>query len=196
MKKQPNEIWRDIKGFEGFYQVSNLGRVKSIACRRLSGRDKGGDFAIAQTEHIMTPVVSESGYLKIVLRNNSRAFKTSVHRLVATAFISNPKNLQFVNHINENKKDNIAENLEWCTHSYNCNYGTRSNRQSKAMKNHASLSIPVIKLTKEGVEIERYPSISEASRKNGINVSNIANCCKGKAGSNSAGGFKWEKVSW
>lgn len=107
-----NEIWKDIKGYEGLYQVSNMGRIKSSHNRKsfIKGR------------------LIQKGYLQVALcSKNKREYKL-IHRLVAEAFIENPSNLPQVNHKNEDKTLNIVENLEWCSNEYNHNYGTRNIR--------------------------------------------------------------------
>lgn len=107
----PGEIWKDIEGFEGKYQVSNLGRVKSLT-RKVWNYTKPG--------RILKPSMKENGYLRVGLSNGDKSEKHAhVHRLVATAFIPNPCNFPEVNHKNLNKADNRAENLEWCTSRYN-----------------------------------------------------------------------------
>ena len=107
----PGEVWRDIEGFEGKYQVSNMGRVKSLT-RKVWNYTKPG--------RILKPGMKENGYLHVSLRNGDKSEKHAhVHRLVANAFIPNPNNLPEVNHKNLNKEDNRVENLEWCTSRYN-----------------------------------------------------------------------------
>lgn len=107
------EIWKDIKNFEGLYQISNLGNIKSLHYRN------------SNNEKIMSPKLIGRGYLSIGLRNKSKKKNFLIHRLVANAFIPNPDNLQQVNHKDENKLNNCVDNLEWCNNSYNNTYGAR-----------------------------------------------------------------------
>lgn len=116
------EIWKDIKGYEGKYQVSNLGRIKVLNYKR-SGQ-----------EHIMA-TKNNKGYCEIRLAKDGKRKDFIVHRLVAQAFIPNPNNLPQVNHIDENKTNNCVNNLEWCTQAYNNSYGTRLERVSATLKN-------------------------------------------------------------
>lgn len=123
------EIWRDIKGYEGLYQISSLGRVKS-----LSRCYWHGNRWYNQKEKILRTNVGTKGYLSVMLydaQHNSK--RVMVHILVANAFIYNPYNLPQINHIDEDKTNNKAENLEWCTPKYNNNYGTKSVRLSIKM---------------------------------------------------------------
>ena len=101
------EVWRDIKDFEGLYQVSNLGRVKSLNYRRTS------------KEQVLKPRPAKSGYVEAALYKNSKCKYIQTHRLVATAFCENPNNNPQVNHKDGNKQNNKANNLEWCTPSEN-----------------------------------------------------------------------------
>lgn len=162
------EVWKDIKGFEGSYQVSNLGRVKSlyrIGERVLSGRK------------------TKYGYLDVMLYKDGKGKNYKVHRLVAEAFISNPDHLPQVNHINEDKQSNVVTNLEWCDNRYNNNYGTKNERTRNA------LSKPVYQYTKDGALVRSYPSTIEVQRQTGYNQGNINRCCLGKA--KSAYGYLW-----
>ena len=104
------EIWKDIKEYEGLYQISNFGRVKS-----LHGKEK-----------FLKLHLKPDGYMQVVLCKNYKTTSRLVHRFVAEAFVPNPNNLVQVNHKDENKTNNYVENLEWCTPSYNVNYGTRN----------------------------------------------------------------------
>ena len=118
------EEWRDIKGYEGKYQVSNLGRVKSLNYRR-TGK-----------EEILTNTPNEKGYLYLFLYKKGKRKPYYIHRLVTDAFIVNPNNYEEVNHKDEDKTNNNVDNLEWCSRKYNMNYGTRKLKQSIAMKKY------------------------------------------------------------
>lgn len=173
------EVFRDIEGYEGLYQVSNLGNVKSL------------NYGRTGEECILKPANDGKGYLFVNLCKNGKPKKYYVHRLVALAFLLNPDNLKEINHKNEDKKDNCINNLEWCTHKYNSNYKTRNQRMIETKNKNGSLGEkPIIQYTKKGVEVGRYSGINEASRQTGIPFSNICKCCKGKL--KSCGGFVWK----
>lgn len=174
------EIFKDIKGYEGLYQVSNLGRVKSLNYRH-TGKER-----ILKLEKLNT------GYLQVGLSKEGKLKKCKVHRLVASAFIENPNNFKQVNHKNEDKTDNCLRNLEWCDVNYNNNYGTRTRRASESMKgihiNRKDLSRP-IKCIENGVV---YHSTKEAERQTGVYHSDISKCCNGDR--KTAGGFHWQSI--
>lgn len=130
------EIWKDIPEFDGLYQISNYGRVKST--QRLVIKSNGKENPVQ--ERILRPFINK-GYVYATLSKNGKQPNLKVHRLVATAFIKNPDNFPDVNHKNENKKDNRACNLEWCTKEYNFLYGTRRERVKHSMRNQHGLSI-------------------------------------------------------
>lgn len=117
------EIWKDVKDYEGLYQVSNLGRVKS-----LSRTDSKGRF---RKEKVLKLGNNGNGYIQISLCKNGVVKRTSVHRLVAYAFVPKTKGFDIVNHIDENPSNNRANNLEWCTQQYNTNYCTARYRAEK-----------------------------------------------------------------
>ena len=115
------EIWRDIAGFEGIYQVSNLGRIKSF---------QGWKRASCPKEFILKSTLANNGYCQVTLYKDTKRKKYLVHRLVAEAFIPNPDGLPHINHKDENPENNKADNLEWCTPLYNNKYGTARYRAS------------------------------------------------------------------
>lgn len=116
------EQWKDIEGYEGLYQISNLGRVKSLKFR------KDGKVGIVR------PYINRGGYLRVNLWRNYQSDRRLVHRLVAEAFVPNPDNKQYVNHINEIKIDNRAENLNWMTAKENNNWGTHNERMRETKR--------------------------------------------------------------
>ena len=170
------EIWKDIEGYNGKYQVSNLGRVKSFAQDRLNGKIKTGSF-------------THKGYLTFALYDNDGNKKFHpIHRLVAEAFIPNPDNLLQVNHKDEDKTNNRVYNLEWCTNEYNHNYGTRNERVGEANKCCPTTSKPVKAILSDGTE-EYYQSIGEAERQLGLPHANIVRALKGRR--KHCGGRSW-----
>lgn len=168
------EIWRDVKDYEGKYEVSNYGRVRSLNYGK---------------ERVLQQCKNSCGYLMVPLCKDGKQKLCTVHRLVAEAFIPNPYNLPQVNHINEDKQSNIVTNLEWCNAAYNTNYGTRTERSTKANRNHPAKSKPVYQYTKDGSFIRSYPSTKEIERQTGIHNGSISHCCLGKR--KSAGGYVW-----
>lgn len=182
---ETSEIWKDIKGYEGIYQVSNLGRVKSLGRHEVvTGNPRMKERA--RKEKLLTPQPNHKGYLCVVLMRDRKKIFTSVHRLVANAFIPNPNNLPQVNHKDENKTNNRAENLEWCTSYYNLTYGTAIERT------HQKQRIQVAQVDTEGNIIRIYNSAKEAYRITGISDGNINQVCKGRR--IQAGGYKWKQL--
>lgn len=117
------EIWKDVKGYEGKYQISNLGRVKSL------------NYARRKQVRILRPgIQKKTGYISVSLLKEGKQKTKTIHRLVAEAFIPNPKNLKQINHKDENKQNNCVNNLEWCSAKYNSNYGHRNAIISKKLK--------------------------------------------------------------
>ena len=156
------EEWKPVKGYEGKYMVSNMGRVKSLNYKR-TGK-----------EEILKASDNSYGYLYVNLCKDGKGKWYRINRLVAQAFLENPQNLPEVNHKNEDKTDNRVENLEWCTKQYNIEYS-----QAKA----------VIGINKVSGSILEFPSQMEASRQTGTNQGHIWGCCNGRR--KSAGGFLW-----
>ena len=170
-QEQIKEEWRPVVGYEGKYEVSNLGNVDAINFHR-----QGIRMALKK-------VKLNNGYIRVTLYKNGKPKHHAVHRLVASAFIPNPNNYPCINHKDEDKANNAVSNLEWCTVSYNTNYGTSPRRVSE--KN----GIPVLQLTIDGKVIKRYHAMQEASRITGIHENNISRVCRGMT--ITASGYKW-----
>ncbi len=183
------EIWKDINGYEGIYQVSNYGRVKSLD-RFVNGSHNNLKPVKGK---ILKAEKTKWGYLQVSLcRAGLKHQRYKVHRLVADAFIPNPQNLPQVNHKDEDKTNNRLDNLEWCDGFYNQRYGTCSERKHIKLTNHPLKSIKVEQLTKDGEHIEYYPSAKEAARQTGISQGNISCVCCGRH--SLAGGYKWKYI--
>lgn len=179
MDKQ-EEIWRPVKGYEGFYEVSNRGRVRSVG-RWIT--DKNGIRRFRKGK-ILNPVRTKVGYLHVLLCRDGKPRWFFVHRLVAMAFIPNPEHKPEVNHLNEQKDMNFAENLSWATAKENITWGTGVERRA------ASQSKAVLALDPStGQVVREFPSAREAGR-NGFKSSHISACCNGKV--LSCKGFVWK----
>ncbi|ATN93890.1 HNH endonuclease [Lactobacillus phage LJ] len=170
------EIWKDIEGFEGLYQVSNMGRVRSLDREDALGRRLKGKVLAGRPS---------KGYLGVALYRDGHAKGYPVHRLIAKAFLDNPSNLPEVNHKDENKANNAVSNLEWCTSRYNCNYGTRNERVGKA----SGKSIYVVMNSGH-----RYffRSATKAAELLGLNTQAICNCIHGRCKHHR--GFSFERA--
>lgn len=180
------EEWKDVAGYEGKYQVSNLGNVKGV---ERYVRHRYGIRVVK--EKILSLVKDKNGYLIATLSKNDNEKKCKVHRLVAQAFIPNPDNLPQVNHKDEDKTNNRVDNLEWCSGDYNSNYGTRNERAAKSKINHPLFSKAVL-CVETGVI---YPSAKEIQRELGYcTVSSICQCCLGKKYYHTAYGYHWKYV--
>ena len=162
------EIWKPITGYNGRYEISNFGRVKSYAQDRNAGKIKIGN-------------PTHKGYLTILLYDGNGSKKWyPIHRLVAAEFLSNPNHLEQVNHKDENKKNNRVDNLEWCSNDYNVNYGTRNERAAESNKCCETTSLKVCSVDENG-SIEYFDSIGEAERQTGCSHSNIVRTLKGRS---------------
>lgn len=166
------ELWKDIVGYEGKYQVSNLGRVRRLPY-----------------EKVLKPQKRKHGYLSVWLYLNDNKKQVSIHRLVAEAFCVKRDGANEVNHLNENKQDNRAENLEWCNRSENCSYGELL-RQKRLKRRNNERSTPVRQLTMDGTIVAEFPSMHEARRQTGFGEANIHRAVHGVY--KHAYGYKWE----
>ena len=182
------ELWKPVVDYEGLYEVSNYGRIRSLD--KHANQTNTGPRRINRTTFyhgkILKPFTfSKTGYLGIELNHNSIAKKHLVHRLVAAAFIPNPNNLPQVNHKDENKSNNHVDNLEWCTRQYNNAYGTARQRQA------ATLFKGVIQINKDtGKIIQEFCSITDAAKSTGTNRVKIGCVCRGTR--KTAGGYVWK----
>lgn len=179
------EEWADIKGYEGLYKVSTLGRVLSLKKTFKTGRNHLIEKTYPET--IMSPSKTKKGYLRINLFKDGKLKAFQVHRLVAEAFIPNPNNYPEVNHKNEIKDYNTVDNLEWCTTRYNIEYSTGFSTIYKAIE---KTKRPIIQLTLTGEFIREWESITEACKTLKLNPANVHSCCNGKR--NKCGNFKWK----
>ena len=177
------ETWKNIKGYEGLYQVSNMGRVKSLE-RTIIKKD-GRKQTVK--ERILKGTPDKDGYLKIGLSCSTGKQKCfQVHRLVGEAFIQNPDEKPQINHINEIKTDNRACNLEWCTCKQNINHGSRNERVAKA------LGKPIGQYELDGQLIKIWPSAREAERQIGVSQGGIWGAANGIY--KQAYGFIWKYI--
>lgn len=165
------EIWKDIEGFEGKYQISSMGRVKSL------------NFKLTGKEQIMSLKVNKYGYKQILLYKDKKYKTFLIHRLVAQAFIPNPENKPEIDHINTNKTDNRVENLRWATSKEN------KNNPITIEKYKNCSSIPVLQFTLDGELVRKWDSATQAERELGFIQSNISMCCSGKR--KKTGNYKW-----
>ena len=168
------EVWCPIKGYEGIYEVSDQGRVRSMKFGK---------------ERILKLGSDKDGYLQVGLWKNGENKMCKVHRLVAQTFTPNPQNLPEVNHKDENKTNNSVQNLEWCDRKYNNNYGTHIQRMAEKMTN-GKLSKPVLQYTKSGKFVKEWKSATDVKRNLGFAQQYISSCCTGKL--KSAYGYIWK----
>lgn len=171
----PYEIWRDIPGYEGYYQVSNLGRIKTLD--RYVKHWRGG--LLLRKSQLLKLNYDADGYIIVGLSKNGKTLTNKVHRLVAQVFIPNPNNLPVVNHKDENKSNNCVWNIEWCTVDYNNKYGDRLYNVSIHRINNPLICKPVLQYTLNMEFVAEYPSAAEAERQTGIKHTCISSCCRG-----------------
>ena len=174
------EIWKDIKGFEGIYQISNLGNIKSLT--RSVKTFNGFRTSKGQT---LKPLKTKNGYLRICLKSHQKNFYFSVHRLVAEAFIPNPNSYPVINHKDNNPLNNNVNNLEWCTQSYNVKYSYTNGNAKPTSGCFKKGNIPhnltkVSQYDKKGNFINTYNSVKLAAKAIGQTPTSIFNCLAGR----------------
>ena len=169
------EVYKQIIGYEGLYEVSNLGNVKSLS------NDK------TRKEKLLSSGIDKDGYLQVGLYKNGKQKRYFIHRLVAQAFLPNPFNLPEVNHKDEDKSNNNVDNLEWCDRKYNVNYGTRTEKVVEKM------SKQVAQYDLSGNLIAIWKSVSEIERQLGFVCGNISKCCLGKG--KTSYGYIWKYIN-
>lgn len=166
------EEWRPVVGYEGLYEVSNLGNVDSLNFHREGRR------------HRIKVRVNFFGYAYVMLNKDKQQRPYFLHRIIAMAFVPNPNNYPIINHKDENPLNNNIENLEWVTYKYNTNYGTCIKRRSEKKKK------PVIQMTLDGEFIARYNSVKEAAANINCRPSSITCACRGRL--KKCQGFLWK----
>ena len=178
------EIWKDIPGYEGYYQASNTGRIRCV--ERIVERYDGRAGRIVRqrvASRIMCVLLLNSGYLSVCLNKEGAKRRYTVHRLVASAFIDNLSGAKTVNHKNGIRTDNRVDNLEWCSQKENILHASRVLR---TMKYHGK----PIRCVETG---ETFKSIKEASRHYGVADTNLGNSIRGK-GQTRCAGYHWEFI--
>lgn len=185
MENLSNEMWKPIKGFEGLYEVSNFGRIKSIERFVIKGNRYGTTTKQFVPTKILNPSRDKDGYLILSLCKNGKGYTRKVHRLVAIHFIPNLDNKPEVNHIDENKNNNRVENLEWCTNIENIRHGTGMLRSQLAKLR------PVIQYDLEGNFIKEWQNYYEAADYHGVSFKAISNAVVNK---HCSAGFQWRKI--
>ena len=155
------EIWKDVDGYGNLYQVSNTGKVRNKSKQ-------------------LSPAICSDGYARVVLRKNNSRKLHYVHRMVATAFIPNERNLPVVNHKNQDRSNNYVDNLEWCEQKYNATYADAVQKRSRAVQ----MLDP-----NTNVVLRTFYGVREAAREMGLHFPNIVVACNKK--DRTSGGYKW-----
>lgn len=181
------ETWRHVKGCEGMYEVSSLGRVRSLPYTETRCSSAGKVYTIKHPAKMRKLQIGRNGYFAVSIKRDGKYYRVSVHRLVAEAFIPNPDNLPEVNHIDENRQNNAVSNLEWCDHYHNQRSGTVPQRVSASKQKRQ-----VEQLTLDGKHVAYYESRYAAARAFNRPKANIFFALSGR--SKTAYGYIWRYV--
>ena len=179
------EIVKDIVGFEGLYKISSNGVVYSLG-------NGNSTNSTTKTLRVLSIGVTPNGYTKVKLSKDGKKYWSSVHRLVAKAFIPNPDNKPQVNHKDCNKLNNDISNLEWVTGRENIDHSIKNGRQIAKKGKDSTCSKSVKQISKDGILLKVWGSINEVKRELGYNSFGIIKCCKKQKKYNTAYGYKWE----
>ena len=171
--------WKNIPGYDGAYQVSDQGEIRSVD-RMVTMIMKGTPCQSFRPGHVVIPSMTKGGYFEVVLYKGGKGVHHLVHRLVASAFVPNPLGLPQVNHLDENKGNNTASNLGWCTAQENSAYGTRPKR----------LQTRVAMFTTNGYRVREFESVRDAATFVRCDYTTIVHCCRGKQ--KTAKGYVWK----
>ena len=186
------EIWKDIKGYEKMYQISNYGRIKSLS-RFINSCKQYSSIGYYSKEKIIKQSVSKTGYYICTLCKNGKTRTFKVHRLIAEAFIDNPNNLPIINHKDGNKLNNSIDNMEWCDYSHNNKEAYKQGLKESNLKWIVELNKRKRKKVNQydlnNNFIKQYKSVHEAENETKAHHVNIIKVCKGQR--ITAGGYKW-----
>ena len=177
------EQWKDIEGFEGYYQVSDMGRVRSLD-RVVTTTRYGKPLSMTVKGKVLRAPVTRDGYVSIQIFKASKYYTFKVHRLVANAFIDNPDNLPEINHIDGNKQNNAASNLEWCTRGHNISHAFRTGLIDPKNRRNNRKAVR----RSDGVVFE---SLTKAAEESGTHVSGVSMCCHGRLAHTAGYGFEF-----
>lgn len=196
MNTDEKEVWKDITIYGGIfinkYQVSNLGRVRSLERVQYTKNKKGTELKVVIKERILRWGIDKCGYAHVRLhaRINGKLFVKCcyVHRLVLQAFVPNPHCYRCCNHLDENRLNNNLSNLSWVSHQQNSVYGTCQQRKAEAK------SKPIAQYTLDGTLVRTFNSIKQVTDELGYNSSQIIKVAKHKKGFYTSHGYKWEYI--
>lgn len=176
--------WADVIGYEGLYEVSTDGRVRTVQ-HVTNGH-------VIRAKELTISVYKSQRYARVRLYKNGKSKDLVVHRLVAEAFIPNPERKPQVNHIDGNKRNNSVSNLEWCTQAENNRHAIDNGLQNPYIAIEATKK-KVLQIDMDGTIVKEWESLTAAATALGLQVSNISHCCSGRIGS--TGGYKWRRYS-